>query len=128
MMLEYFLAWFLMLLIAIANGAFRQKVLMRRYSSLQASQLSSLSIVVLFFLYVNLLHLLAPIESSAQAMAIGVMWLSMTIISEFVLGHYLFKQAWSVLLHDYNIFAGRLWSLVLLAILFLPNIVFQLYI
>ncbi len=41
----------------------------------------------------------------------------MTVIFEFGFGHYIMGHSWSKLLHDYNLLAGRLWLVVLLAIL-----------
>jgi hypothetical protein len=38
----------------------------------------------------------------------------MTVLFEFVFGHYVLKTSWEVLLADYRIWQGRLWSLVLI--------------
>ena len=51
--------------------------------------------------------------STADAWAVGAMWLAMTLAFEFVAGHYVFHTPWTTLLADYNIFTGRLWILVL---------------
>lgn len=48
------------------------------------------------------------------------MWLGMTIIFEFGFGHYIMKNSWPKLLGDYNIFAGRVWSLFLVWITIAP--------
>ncbi|MEA3405542.1 MAG: hypothetical protein U9R28_07380 [Pseudomonadota bacterium] len=125
-MFEYFLAWFPMVLIAIANGAIRQAVLEKRFSKLRAHQISCLTAVLLFFVYVDWFHAFWPLASVEKALLVGIMWLGMSLTFEFFFGHFVMKQAWSVLLQDYNVFKGRLWSLVLLFTLFLPYLVFQL--
>jgi len=50
----------------------------------------------------------------------GLLWLGLTIIFEFVFGHYVFGNTWKVLFADYRIWQGRLWSLVLLSELIAP--------
>ena len=45
---------------------------------------------------------------------IGALWLTLTVVFEFGFGHYVIGHPWKYLLADYNIFKGRLWSLVLL--------------
>jgi hypothetical protein len=39
---------------------------------------------------------------------------SLTILFEFVFGHYILGNSWEVLLADYRIWQGRLWMLVLI--------------
>jgi hypothetical protein len=50
-----------------------------------------------------------------DAVAIGALWVSMTATFEFLAGHYLFGHPWSRIVADYNIAAGRVWPLVLVA-------------
>jgi hypothetical protein len=39
----------------------------------------------------------------------------LTVLFEFVFGHYVLGNSWDVLLADYRIWQGRLWSLVLIS-------------
>ena len=57
-----------------------------------------------------------------DAWTIGPLWLVMTLAFEFVGGHYLFGTSWEALLADYNIFAGRLWIIVLIATWIAPAV------
>jgi len=41
---------------------------------------------------------------------IGLVWLAMTVAFEFLFGDYVAGHSWDRLLHDYNLFAGRLGS------------------
>ena len=53
------------------------------------------------------------------------MWLGMTLVFEFGAGHYLFGTPWRALLADYNVLAGRLWVLVLIATMTAPALVYS---
>jgi len=50
----------------------------------------------------------------------GVYWLCWTVAFEFIFGHFVFGNFWEKLFADYDIFAGRIWILVLLTILVAP--------
>jgi hypothetical protein len=56
------------------------------------------------------------------AVACGAVWVLITVCFEFIAGHYLFGNPWPVLFNDYRFWAGRLWTLVLLATLTGPAI------
>jgi hypothetical protein len=122
--LKYSLAWIPMVFIAILNGIFRESVFAKRLSELWAHQLSCLTGVLLFFGYTWLLSLIWPLQSTRQALTVGCIWLLLTIAFEFSFGHYVVRHSWDKLLQDYNVLAGRLWVFVLLAVAFLPLIVF----
>lgn len=113
----YLLAWFPLVAVAIANGIMREVIYRRFLSELPASQLSTLSFVLLLAAYLALLNRRWRLERSGQAWAVGFIWVAMTVIFEFGFGHYIMGHSWSKLLHDYNLLAGRLWLVVLLAIL-----------
>ena len=66
-----------------------------------------------------------PIESTSQALTIGVCWLLMTIAFEFAFGHFVAGHTWTRLLADYNLLAGRVWSLFLVWIATAPVVVFK---
>ena len=58
-------------------------------------------------------------------MTIGLVWFLLTVAFEFTFGHYVAHHSWGKLFQDYNLLAGRLWVLVLLAVALLPIIVFK---
>jgi hypothetical protein len=123
--LRYSFVWIPMVFIAILNGMLREFAFARRLSELRAHQLSCVTGVLLFFGYTWVISLKWPVESTRQALAVGIVWLLLTVAFEFVFGHYVVQHPWERLFQDYNIFAGRLWILVLLAVAFLPVIVFK---
>ncbi|MFZ0132807.1 MAG: hypothetical protein WAK95_09720 [Desulfobacterales bacterium] len=126
MLLKYTIAWIPMVFIAIANGVLRQYSYGKWMRELPAHQLSSLTAIILFYAYTRILNDTWPLESSRQALAVGIIWLCLTVAFEFLFGHYVAHHPWSKLLSDYNLFAGRLWMLVLLAVTAVPLVVYKL--
>ncbi len=125
MVLKYTLAWIPMVFIGILNGATRQFGYGRFLGELFAHQVSSVTGIILFGSYVWILSIWWPLESSYQALVIGLIWLGLTVSFEFLFGHYVAKHPWSRLLHDYNIFEGRLWCLVLISITIAPYVMYR---
>ena len=50
----------------------------------------------------------------------------MTVAFEFLFGHYVAKRPWRELLRDYNLFAGRVWLVVLVWVTLAPYVVYRL--
>ncbi|MCG3120335.1 MAG: hypothetical protein ALAOOOJD_02994 [bacterium] len=126
MILRYTLAWFILMIAAIINGAIREAVYKNRLGDLSAHQLSTLTGIVLLGVIIWGLHRLWPLASAKQAWAVGFVWLAMTIAFEFLFGHFIAGHPWSKLLHDYNIFAGRVWLLVLIWTTIAPYVFYKL--
>jgi hypothetical protein len=124
-MWKYVLAWFPMVLIAIVNGAIREGWYGKHVSELQAHQLSTVTGVLLFGVYIWVLLRLWRPESARQAMIIGMVWLAMTVAFEFLFGHYVAKRPWRDLFLDYNLFAGRVWLVVLAWVTLAPYLFYQ---
>jgi hypothetical protein len=112
--------------IAIVNAAIRESVYRRFTGELAAHQLSTASGIVLFGIYIWLVTGRWRIESGGRAVAIGTLWLAMTVAFEFLFGHFVVGHPWSRLLHDYNLIAGRLWVLVLVWVAVAPYVMFRL--
>lgn len=119
---KYFIAWIPGIPIAIANGILRN-ILYRQYlAELQAHQLSAVSFIFFFGLYVWLVLKWLRLPSGRDALRLGFTWLALTIIFELLFGHFVMGNPCSRLLHDYNFLAGRVWVLVLLWITIAPLI------
>ena len=112
--LIYAVCWIGMVILAILNGVIREKTYGKRMKELSAHQLSTLTGLILFGVYIWVLTGVCKIESSDQALMIGGLWLIMTIAFEFVFGHFVMKHPWSRLIHDYNFLIGRVWLLILI--------------
>lgn len=123
---KYLLAWVPMVLIAVGNGTLRAAWYGKYLGELRAHQISTLSGILLLGIYIWVLIRIWRPESAGQALAIGVLWLGLTIAFECLFGHYAAGLSWRRLLHDYNILAGRVWALVLLWVAVAPYVFFRL--
>jgi hypothetical protein len=54
------------------------------------------------------------IKDVKTLLGIGFFWVVITVIFEFVFGHYVMGHPWQKLFADYNLLNGRLWVLVLI--------------
>jgi hypothetical protein len=125
-MWKYVLAWIPMIPIAIVNGAFRGAWYGKHMRELRAHQLSTLSAVLLFGAYIWFVMRILPPDTAGQAVAIGLVWLGLTVLFEFMFGHYVAGLTWSKLLYDYNLCAGRVWVAVLIWVAVTPYIFYRL--
>ncbi len=125
-MWKYALAWVPMVLIAILNGAVREVWYGKSLGELRAHQLSTLIGAVLLGLYIWGISRLWPLASGHQALAVGVLWLVLTVGFEFLFGHYVVGHPWTRLFHDYDLLAGRVWSLLLLWVTVAPYLFYRL--
>ena len=125
-MLKYLLAWIPMVFIAIVNGALREAWYGKQLGELRAHQLSTLIGALLFGVYIGAVMRYWKPASAEQALAIGLLWLGLTVAFEFLFGHYVAGHPWPRLRHDYNLLAGRVWSLLLIWVAVAPYVFYQL--
>ena len=117
--------WFGIMIGAIGNGAFRDGVLVPRVGDPVARAVSCVTLAAIIVAVARIsLEWIHP-TSTRQAWTIGAMWLVLTLAFEFGAGHYLFHTPWAALVADYNVLAGRLWILVLIATFTAPVIVYR---
>ncbi len=113
------------MLLAIGNGILREATYGKHVPELYAHQLSTLTAAVVFAIAVWLLKRRCAIESTGQAVGIGVCWLILTLCFEFGFGHYIAGRSWSRLLHDYDLSSGRVWPLLLVWVACLPYLAYR---
>jgi hypothetical protein len=121
MLFRAFTVWLALLLIAIANGAFRDGILAPNLGSSAAHVIST---SLLSLLIAVLIWLSAPwirVRSTSDGVRVGVLWTTLVLACEFFGGHFLFGRSWGYLLADYNVFAGRIWILVPIVALLAPT-------
>ncbi len=124
-MVRYVLAWVPMLAIAVVNGALRQATYGRVLPELRAHQLSTLIGSVFVGLFIRFVVRARPPSSGHQALLIGFVWLVLTVAFEFFMGLVLAHKPISEVLHDYNLFAGRIWVLFLIFLTLAPWVFFR---
>lgn len=116
--------WFIMAIIAIINAAIRELSYGPKLGEPAGHAISSIIFIcILFFITYLFLAKTKVVYSAIDLIWVGVFWLLLTLMFEFLFGHYVMGNPWEVLLAYYNIFKGRLWSLVLVSELTAPSVV-----
>jgi len=123
-LLFYTLCWFILMIIAILNGMLREMTYKKWMREIRAHQLSTFTGMGLIGIVVWKLNQYIPITSSNEALQIGVIWLVMTILFEFIFGHYVMNRSWEFLFRDYRIDKGRVWGLLLIWVLLSPIFIY----
>lgn len=118
--------WLLILLLAFANGALRELLLLPWLGYPWALLLSGLLLGACVVLVTWFSLAAMKLENAAQAFAVGVVWLALTLVFEFTFGRLVQGKPWSELLDAYTFARGNLWPLVLLVILLSPLAVHRL--
>jgi hypothetical protein len=117
--------WLGIMVLAILNGAFRDVLLAPRLGDAAARAISSITLASAILLVTWLILPWIRPASMPDAWYTGLMWLAMTLAFEFGAGHFLVGTPWPALLADYDVFAGRLWILVLMATLIAPALAYR---
>jgi len=127
LIIKYVIAWFPMIIIAILNGSMRQFTYGTIVNELTAHQISTLTAILFFGIYIYFVTNKWKLESVKNAIIVGIIWLAMTILFEFVFGHYVMGHPWQKLFHDYNLITGRVWILILIWTTIAPYIFYKLH-
>ena len=112
--------WLALAAVAFANGTFRVVVLTRPLGEDVARVVSTILLAALILaLSWASIRWIAP-GSASDALAVGLLWLVLTVAFEFALGRLVSHKPWTELLADYNVLRGRIWPLALLVIAVAP--------
>jgi uncharacterized membrane protein YgdD (TMEM256/DUF423 family) len=122
MLLRAFAVWFGLMVLAVANGVFRNSVITPRLGD-QAAHVASTIVLCLVIVTVAILMIrwIAP-RTNRDALLIGIFWVVLIVGFEFLAGHYVFGHSWEKLFADYNVSRGRVWLLVPALTLLAPRI------
>ena len=116
--------WFILVMVAILNGACRNAFISPRVGEYAGHVISTIIFICVILVATYLFLSLIRIDYSVtDLLLIGTLWLVMTVLFEFIFGHYVVGHPWSTLLADYNILQGRVWVLVLIASFTAPLLV-----
>ena len=112
--------WALLVVLAIINGTVREKLFVPALGHAVALPLSGVTLSAFILLITYLLLPFLKASSAFDYWLIGGFWLALTLLFEFVFGHFIAKKPWSEILTAYDIRTGNLWLLVL-AVTFLSS-------
>ena len=115
-----FVVWGLLVLLAVLNGGVRDTWLSPRLGDTVGRAISSITLSALILLATWLTIRWIDPRTTGQALALGALWLGLTLAFEFGAGHYGFGKSWTELLADYDLTRGRIWVLVLIVTLVAP--------
>jgi hypothetical protein len=108
------------MILAIGNGALREFLITPQLGSQLGHVLSTIILCMLISAVAWFAILWIAPHAHRGALAVGGLWLVLTLGFEFVAGHYLFGDTWEKLWAEYNVARGRIWSLVPIVTFFAP--------
>ena len=112
--------WVLLAGIAVANGVFREAVIIPRVGEYNGHVLST-ALLVAAILLVSSLYFRNTTRSYTrqELVVVGVLWVALTVGFEFLVG-YLEGASVEATLAQYDVFAGQVWIIVPLTLLVAP--------
>jgi hypothetical protein len=103
--------WLVILVLASLNGAVRDLIVAPRIGDTMARALSTVMLCGVILLVTWYTIRWMGTQNARQALAVGALWLVLTLCFEFGAGRYAGKP-WPVILGDYDVTRGRIWVLV----------------
>ena len=114
-------AWFILVIVAILNGACRNAFFSPGVGEYAGHIISTIILVCVILVVTYLFLSMIRIDYTVtDLLLVGTLWLVLTVLFDFIFGHYVAGNSWSTLLADYNILKGRVWVLVLIATFIAP--------
>ena len=112
--------WLIIVILAILNGAIREKLLTPNIGSSIALPMSGLllSILILLVAFVTM-----PFFGSSESKTyifIGAIWFLLTLSFEFLFGHFVVGKSWHEIIKVFDIKKGDLFTVTLFATLISP--------
>ena len=120
MFLRALAVWLLLLILAVLNGGLRDTQLSPRLGDTVGRGISTLLLCGLIVLATWLTIGWIRPGGSREALAVGALWVALTLAFEFGVGHYGDGKPWPELLADYDLSRGRIWITVLVVTLLAP--------
>lgn len=114
--------WFILAVSAILVATFRVGILLPAFGEQTAHQLGTILYLIVQFIIIYFFIRKMKLKETKTLLRIGIFWVVITVIFEFVFGHYIIGHSWQKLFADYDLFNGRLWVFVLINNLAAPLI------
>ncbi len=116
--------WFVLLVLAIINGAVREatyKPILSSYIGIWAHQISSITGILIFFaaIYFFLKHNKNE-YSKNDLIAAGFIWMAMTLVFEILMNFFIQKLSFEQIIQTYYFWNGETWIFVLISLMVSP--------
>lgn len=121
--LKVAMIWFIIVIVAVINGIFRESILVPYFGEAVALPASGITLAIIIFIIIYLSFKLFGKNKYLSYLYMGIQFVTMTLVFEFVFGHYVIGKSWSELLQVFNILEGDLFILALLVSLLSPLLV-----
>lgn len=105
--------WLVIVVVAILNGVFREKILVPAIGPGMALPLSGILLAVLVFLVTLVFVSFVGSSESKIYVLVGILWIVLTLFFEFLFGHYIVGKSWREVMLSFNIMNGDLFIVVL---------------
>jgi hypothetical protein len=119
-LLRAFLVWLIIMAGESIHGTLRQLFLAPLVGDSRARQISlftgMLLIFTINFLFIRWIHA----ETTKSLLAVGLVWMALTVLFEFALGILMLNYSWERMFEDYDISRGGLMAFGLLFMLIAP--------
>jgi hypothetical protein len=113
--------WLFIAVASTMNGMFRSLFLVPRVGDHMAHVLGVLTLIIVVLLSSSVLvNRILKEYANSDLFLIGILWVILSVSVDFVFEYYLLKVPWTAILHDYNLFSGRIWICVLTTEFFGP--------
>jgi hypothetical protein len=117
-----FTIWLLLIVAETLHGVARAIVLVPYFGDFRSRQLGVITGSLLIVVLVCLFDRWLGARTIAARLLVGFIWLLLTLLFEFGLGHFIFGYSFERLAEDYNLLEGGLLPLGLVVLLFSPLI------
>ena len=106
--------WLLLVAGAMVNGVARQQLMVPLFGNDLALSLSGITLSLLVLVIAWLTVPLLGARHPAALLAVGALWVALTLAFEYLFGHYVLDKPWQQIHRVFDIAGGDLFALVLL--------------
>jgi len=110
--------WLVLIGVEFAHGILRTVFLVPVVGDLRARQIGVFRILIVTCVFVRWVN--AP--NMKSLLQVGALWVAITIVFEFIFGHYIFNRSWGDLVSGYDLARGGFLAIGMLVVMFSPVI------
>lgn len=120
--LKGIIVWLVFIAAESLNGTIRILWLVPSFGDIRAHQISFITASILVLAIATLFVRWLQASRVSQLLAVGVLWLLLTVAFEIILGRFIFAYSWERIAADYNLLQGGLMPIGLILLTLSPLI------